>query len=104
MYCELLTIQEGELDLLWGGDRHQIILEVVHPVAIRILSSHAMLRIAASSGEFLPNTGEERGGPETGVPGFEPIGQGELIILAPGLDTGREVAGEFGLGLILWPG
>ena len=76
----------------------------VHPVAIRILSSHAMLRIAASSGEFLPNTGEERGGPETGVPGFEPIGRGELIIPAPGLDTGREVAGEFGLGLILWPG
>lgn len=42
----------------------------------------------------MPRTGEERGGPETGVPGLEPIGRGELIIPAPGLDIGKEVAGE----------
>ena len=50
-------------------------------------------------GEFFPRTGEDIGGPETGVPGLEPIGLGEFIIPAPtGLDMGREVAGECGLG------
>lgn len=45
-------------------------------------------------GLFLPRTGEERGGPDTGVPGLLPMGRGELIMPAPGLDMGREVAGE----------
>jgi len=35
------------------------------------------------------------GGPDTGVPGLEPIGRGEFIIPDPtGLDMGRLVAGE----------
>jgi hypothetical protein len=56
-------------------------------------------------GEFLPRTGEESGGPDTGVPGFEPMGRGEFIMPAPtGLDIGSEVAGEWGLGLTPGPG
>lgn len=57
-----------------------------------------------SPGELLPMTGLESGGPDTGVPGFEPIGRGEFIIPPPGLDMGREVAGECGLGLAPGPG
>ena len=52
-----------------------------------------------SPGELLPITGLDRGGPDTGVPGFEPIGRGEFIMPPPGLDIGKEVAGELGLGL-----
>ena len=46
LYGELLTIQQGELDLLGGGDGHQVgflgtgVLEIVHPVAIRICNGN----------------------------------------------------------------
>lgn len=44
--------------------------------------------------------GEAMGGPDTGVPGLDPICRGELIIPEPeGLERGREVAGEWGFGL-----
>ena len=39
-------------------------------------------------------TGLDIGGPDTGVPGFEPIGRGEFIIPPPGLDIGNDVAGD----------
>ena len=49
-------------------------------------------------------TGEDIGGPETGVPGLEPRGRGEFISPPPGLDIGNDVAGDIGLGLTPGPG
>ena len=57
-----------------------------------------------SPGEFFPMTGEDIGGPETGVPGLEPMGRGEFISPPPGLDIGNDVAGDMGLGLTPGPG
>ena len=57
-----------------------------------------------SPGEFFPMTGEDIGGPETGVPGLEPMGRGEFISPPPGLDIGNDVAGDIGLGLTPGPG
>ena len=57
-----------------------------------------------SPGELLPMTGLDMGGPDTGVPGLEPIGRGEFIMPPPGLDIGKDVAGELGLGLTPGPG
>ena len=55
-------------------------------------------------GEFRgPVTGDDIGGPETGVPGFEPMCRGEFIKPA-GEDIGNDVAGDPGLGLCIAPG
>ena len=48
-------------------------------------------------------TGDDIGGPETGVPGFEPMCRGEFIKPA-GEDIGNDVAGDPGLGLCIAPG
>lgn len=49
-------------------------------------------------------TGDDMGAPDTGVPGFDPIGRGEFIIPPAGDESGSEVAGDPGFGLDIAPG
>lgn len=83
LYGELLPIQQGELDLLGGGDWHQVgflgagVLEIMHPVAIRILARHPVLCIGSSTrGVLIPQHRGGHGGTRYWGAGVGPHGAG----------------------------